>query len=1452
MLIQNIFIKGKLLIGTAFYKCVPLGIGFAALCIAHAVHAVPAQYPLFVANPVTPVMMLNMSNDHQLFFKVYDDYGDLMNQDNLDLPPDGKPDTTYVHGYDYYGYFDSKKCYVYQNNRFEPSEAVDVDGYCSGKWNGNFLNWATMTRMDAVRKILYGGFRFVDDDDETVLERAFLPHDAHSFAKFYGGGDINKLTPYTAASSPKTDRSIGITICNTTESGGDDYSQDVTAPPLMRVVKGNYSLWASNERWQCRWRTSSGNHHQNGNNSADSGIYAYSSNPYSPSAGNGGDFNVRVKVCDPDAVSMEPNCTEYPDGNYKPTGLLQKYGEPDDGGTAKIDFGLLTGSYKKNKSGGVLRKTISNMDSEIRDETDGTFTGVDGIIKTLDTLRIYGYRYDGNGTYHEGSGNDDNCSWGLSSFTDGNCTNWGNPQAEIYLESLRYLIRGEGNLSATGAYTFSNNDRLGIPKASWGNAPVNSDNYCAPLNVIQFNASTTSYDWDQLSGASDIFKGGATLDEWTNKIASANHENLTGTYFIGSDGGSENDELCTAKSIENLSDVRGTCPDAPRLEGSYQLAGLAYYARQNDLMNLQGRQSVRTFGVALAPALPKMTVPVPGSDTKKVTIIPACRNTNVGGNCAIVDFKIASQAYSSTKNEGILYVNWEDSEQGGDYDQDMWGVIKYEVTSANVKVTTHVMAQSTGDAMGFGYVISGTSDSDGFRVHSGVNGYTDGKLCTNNANSRCTCRNDANHAACTIAEARSQTYSLLDGASSAEWLESPLYYAAKWGGYSQAFEDDLINDLGAGYNNDKLIEAIKDRDITDSYYFATDPRELEESLDKAFSEVAATTGSASSVATNSTRLTAGSFVYQAQFNSENWAGTLNAFTFNEDGELQPTASETTDDASMHLSPENRKIITYDNESSTTKNFSWENLNDAQRAALILDSEGADDANAQKRVDWLRGIAAIEDNSAGLRERGEGEDRNILGDIVNSSPSYMGGVDYRYHLLPPGNDGQGGDTYRDHVKDKRDNEIEIIFVGANDGMVHAFNATNGVNALEEVFAYIPSMAFPKLADLTRPGYGRGTLPHQFIVDGPITVGDAFINNDWRSIVVGTLGAGGRGVYGLDVTDPSNPSVLFELDENDLPDMGYVMGKPLIVPLPDGRWAAVFGNGDSSGQNSKLFIVNLEDPDADGTVVIDTVDGTSGLSAPAILTNSIGQGVIAYAGDLDGNLWKFDLVNSTSSLLFEARDAFDVPQPITAAPTLGINSSKDDGVVMVYFGTGKYYDDADKIATATPRHSFYAIADIGSKVSRGNLFQKQLATVTADPFSDSTRKVVQDESLTFPDWSIQDGWYLDFADTVGERVTTKPILIADKLIFPTLVPSNISCEYGGRSWLMEVVAVGDKFVGQKVLENIIPNDFLVLGDLGFGLTPSGGVVVGSGSDATLFNEKADPPPQTMGRQSWRQLR
>ena len=1472
--------------------------------------AIPDQSPLFLKNPVVPIMMLNMSRDHQLFFKVYDDYSDITDPSGGE--PDGIPDRTFNVKYDYYGYFDSGKCYKYNtsNNRFEPSRISDPSNksYCnysggSGEWSGNFLNWASMTRMDAIRKILYGGYRSTDTNTDTVLERAFLPHDAHSFAKFYDGNDIDKLTPFSVPELVSNTTATGITICNTT--AGTGYSQSVTAAPLIRVAKGNYTFWASNERWQCRWDGAT-----NGNNATASGINAYTAAPASTSSnklGSGsaaGEYYVRIQVCkSATGVSPEDNCQQYPSATYanKPTGLLQTYGE-----TSQLNFGLITGTYGKNKSGGVLRKNVGNMLNEIDTTTFGTFKSAPtggGIINTLNLFRLHGYAYSGtddDGSYVIASPGGA-CTYGLSSFTEGACSNWGNPQSEIYYESLRYLA------GATPTAAFSNSNSTtdagyitGLTQASWS-PPLTSSNVCAPLSVLQFNASSNSYDVGS-SGYSNLGATGlgssAALDSATNQVG--NLELVTGTSrFVGmltsaTLGSAPNgNQLCTAKTIDSLSNVSGTCPDSPRLDGGYNIVGLARHARKTGIpiAGLNVTKTVRTYGVALAPALPKVEVPVPNASTgQKVIIQPACRNnsTTPSTNCAIVDFKIVSQrdgvdlsgyptsyGVNGTKGTvGKLYVNWEDSEQGGDYDQDMWGVIDYIVTATKVVVSTQVLAQSTPNSMGFGYVLTGTN-SDGFNVHSGINEFLYGTTCTSGNGNMCTCRpktnNDPdadNFGACnlgTVSAARSKVFNV--ASSSAQFLESPLYYAAKWGGYDQGF---------AIANAANLDEAIKNRDPSDTYYFATDPKDLANKIKDAFNSIANDLGASASVATTSSYISEGSYVYQTKFMSQVWTGVLEAFQFDSNGKLSLAIS--TKDA-MPKNSSTRTLYTYNG--SSLVNLSWTNLTATQKTSLGAVSSSSSSSSssspsiAERRVDWLQGNSTYETTVAGgtLRDRGVGAARNILGDLVNSSPVYVDSYDHRYNVLP----GTAGSTYAAYLKTKKDKKSPRIFVGANDGMLHAFDA----KTLKELFAYIPNAAFPKLAKLTAADYGKSSNPHQYVVDGPIAVGDVYIGGLWKTILVGTLGAGGRGVYALDITD-SAPKILFELTEANYPQLGYVLGAPQIVPMVNDRWAVIFGNGDSSSATSHLFVVDIEAPlNAAYTKVINTGSGI-GLSTVALLTDAYGRATKAYAGDLSGNMWRFDLSASAllltnpsatatqiastwakDRLIFVAKDSANNVQPIFAAPVLGLNEEKNNSM-MVYFGTGKYYDAGDNVATATPRYSMYAVADTGSTttVSKTTLLKKALNS------SGVFDRRVKEAN---PNWTTQNGWYIDFDTVNGERVTTTPILIADKLLFATLIPSASPCDFGGTSWVMEVVAVGNKFVNQHVLDKDVNLEALVLGEFAYATTgksdptdptkpkpepddpckDSTGTLIGSDSRGDLLNQCIDLP-DFYGRQSWRQLR
>lgn len=1435
-------------------------VGMLSLLTTHSVMSVtPSQVPLFLTAPVKPLMMLNMSNDHQLFFKAYDDYSDITDPEGGE--PDGNADITYVHKYDYYGYFDSKKCYTYVNFRFEPAAVADADKYCNGThWSGNFLNWATMTRMDAVRKILYGGLRYVDTPSLTVLERAFLPNDAHSFAKYYNGTDLDKLTPFTNVTTGLSGTAdTGLTICNTTNpENRNTRSQDVTDPPNMLVARGNYSLWASNERWQCRWRDSqmtSGTQGKNNNDPAKTGIYAYSDSPRPEARLGAGTYNVRVKVCDPAFEDNEnENCKAY-GANQKPTGLLQEFGE-----SGSIAFGLFTGSYGKNKSGGVLRKNIGVMTDEIK--ADGTFmvpANGNSIIKTLDLLRIYGYNYNGSGeagAYNSG----DECPWALGSFTDGKCSNWGNPQSEIYLESLRYLA----GLSVTNSFLppSSKTDASRIPGlnvATW-NRPVTGENYCAPLSVIQFNASMSSYDGDALSGATSI--GLADLNGATDYVGA--QEGIHGNYyFVGQTVTSltpqteNNDQLCTAKEINNLSTVRGTCSDAPRLEGSFQIAGLAHHARKTGIpltgVTQLAKQTVRTYGVSLAPAVPKVDIPVPGLDGKQVTILPACRNHTISprANCAIVDFKIIEQNTVTdglqTLNTGSLYVNWEDSEQGGDYDQDMWGVIKYEVSSTHVSVTTQVMAQSSGDSMGFGYVISGTKD-DGFKVHSGINNFIYGSTCTAVDGNRCTCRTDAAHNVCNSPHwgPRTATYEI--GPSAANSLEQPLYYAAKWGGYSEEFVKE------AERAEKPLEEMIKDRDPSDTYFFATNPRNLEKSLRAAFAGVAAEIGTAASAATNSTRLNDGTRFYQAMFNSENWTGTLKALKRNDLGDVVEITGASTDTHFDTASSINigRKVLIKDG--SNFVPFEWANLEDWHKEQLAEVDEGGvvDETLVQDRIDWLRGSRAKEGASGGMRVRAK-----LLGDIVNSNPAFSGNKTNRYNYLP----GAAGTSYKNYVKGR------ALFVGANDGMLHAFD----IDTFAELFAYIPKEVFPKLANLTKPDYGRGANQHQYLVDGPLYVGDAYLGaaadgtgGTWKTILVGSYGAGAKGVYALDVTNPSAPVPLFELGPEDYPDLGYVMGEALITPLKNGKWAAVFGNGYGAS-TSKLFVVDLEAPlDPSRTKIIDTGAGT-GLSGPSLLPNAFSQTEYAYAGDLQGNVWKFDLSSTDpndwkvayDAPLFVAKDGSGLPQPITGSMTLGLNALRNYEV-MVYFGTGKYFEVGDNEASAYPRHSFYAIADGGEPLvysSRNDILHRK--HFTQDTSGRRTifgeRNVVGTVVTSAVNWQEKRGWYIDFNVVNGERIITKPVLIMDRLIFNTVKPSAIACDYGGESWMMELVAVGDKQIAHSVLGDHAntPLGSLVVSDPTILIGAEGGVKFDCNVAGDCTALEVEPWSNYIGRINWRVL-
>jgi type IV pilus assembly protein PilY1 len=1273
--------------------------------------------PPLVADSTTPLVMLGMSNDHQLYYKAFTDWDDLDN-DNI-------PENTYTHSIFYAGYFDSYTCYSYStgSERFEPYSASDSDNYCDGAtWSGNFLNWATMTRMDEIRLVLYGGKRSTDTDSLTVLERAYLPHDAHSFAKFYNGTDLGRLTPFSDTSKVPTgisgDQNSGLTICNTTaNTDGQNLSQNVTSPPLIRVAQGNYTLWAANERWQCRWGT--GN---NGNSSGTTGIYSSSSAPNTSDAAVEaalasaiGDYVARVEVCnasfydEADAREVE-DCKEYPDGNLKPVGLLQQYGEDN-----SINFGLLTGSYAKNKSGGVLRKNVGAMNDEINTLTDGTFVSGAGIIDTLNRFRIARYGYD-DGLYNDASR--DNCEWGLSSFSEGRCSNWGNPLSEILLECYRYFA-GEDAQSDFA----TNNDSNYIPglsvEGSWDD-PISEDNACAKLYVIGFNASTVSYDADQLDDASEgvsSINSSLTSSALTDVVGAG--ESIHGnSYFVGENGVST-DQLCTAKTVTSLGSVEGTCPAAPRLDGSYRIAGIAHHAHTNDIRtDVEGDQLVTTYGVTLSPALPQISIPVPSS-SRVVTLLPACRNLDSGstliGNCGLVDFKIVDSYYEDPNNSGEylgkLYVNWEDSEQGGDYDQDMAGIIEYRITSSQIEITTDVFAESTIYDMGFGYVISGTTD-DGVHFHSGIEGFTfDG--CSN----------------CQVGDgATSQTFNL--GASTASLLEQPLYYAAKWGGFEDDDGDGTPNLQSEWDTKINATDAVGSDGIPDNYIEVINPLLLKQQLGNRLDSILERTSSGTAAAVNAQTGRGSGSIYQAIYTPKTktsgndlvtWTGELRSYFLDDQGRFR---EDTNSDGQMTLSTDRIMEFEYDDVDEATYIRLWEvdadgdatseasgspfemtgtSVKPVWRASeelgaltdlvdqrtystpagtgtgqgryiftsfdrdgdgLILNPEysatnsgtvsggGGDTSHDLVATNFSLTGATAEDyrflglggaapaqidvdnlvnyirgeEITGFRSRTLGSDKYILGDIVNSTPSVVGKPGEQYQYL------YNDDSYEEYVEFYEDRR-NVVYVGANDGMLHAFNAgffdpatltyseTNASGATAhplgaELWSYVPYNLLPHLQWLTSTNY-----PHVYYMDGSIQVHDVNIFtpdsthiNGWGTIIVASMRFGGgdysfdhdgdvntpnlttRSAYVvLDVTDPeSPPTVIAEITDDQL---GFTTAAPTVVKYRqpnassgsyksiganDDGWYLVFGSGPIgsnalsdavSDQEARLYYFDL---------------------------------------------------------------------------------------------------------------------------------------------------------------------------------------------------------------------------------------------------------------------------------------
>ena len=572
---------------------------------------------------------------------------------------------------------------------------------------------------------------------------------------------------------------------------------------------------------------------------------------------------------------------------------------------------------------------------------------------------------------------------------------------------------------------------------------------------------------------------------------------------------------------------------------------------------------------------------------------------------------------------------------------------------------------------------------------------------------------------------------------------------------------------------------------TGTAFLASDQASLTSALQSISSNIVSKLAAAGSVALNSQSVTTSSRVYQGRFSSADWSGQMLSIPINPDGSLG-TAQW---DAGQLLNSQNydtgRAIITQKPSTATGIPFRWPantanptatELDTTQSAALNASpATSAADSNGPARLNYLRGSQANE-GSSGLGFRPRNVSR--LGDLVNSAPVWVG--------APSSNFADAGySAFRTTYL----NRTPMVYVGANDGMLHAFNASSGA----ETLAYVPARIFGALNQLTSPTYS-----HQYYVDGTPSVADVNYASTWHTVLVAGLGAGGKGLYALDITDPSQFSesnaasiALWEFTDSTDSDMGVALSRPTIAKLNNGVYAAIFGNGynnTGTGQ-AALYIVNVQT----GALIkkISTLAGTTaspnGLSTPVVIDRDGNRTVdTVYAGDLQGNLWKFDLSDTNPANwkisygtatapapLFTAKDSYGNPQPITSTPDVGAHPN---GGYLVYFGTGMYLQLSD--ITNTQSQTVYAIWDNGATVSASSLLQQTvLGTTTVSP---NSYRVISTNPIN---WATNKGWYINLP-TSGERVVTDPFLRNGRLIFTSTIPSSQQCTYGGSSWLMEL--------------------------------------------------------------------
>jgi type IV pilus assembly protein PilY1 len=525
-----------------------------------------------------------------------------------------------------------------------------------------------------------------------------------------------------------------------------------------------------------------------------------------------------------------------------------------------------------------------------------------------------------------------------------------------------------------------------------------------------------------------------------------------------------------------------------------------------------------------------------------------------------------------------------------------------------------------------------------------------------------------------------------------------------------------------GFNVDATATTLLQRTADEgggAYFSINNPAGLEAALAADFNVIAARVSAGTAVSVVSSEDRMNNRLYRARYESQTWKGFLEAFNLPYHAGNDPLWESGALLAAR--SPYDRNVFT--SISGTTKTaFTLGNA-----ASLMTSLAAADVSTATNIIKYALGDSV-------LNTRGRSGWK--LGDIVDAAPVAVG--------KPNGFSNQAGYPAFRALHASRP---EVVYVAANDGMLHCFDAGTGV----ESWAYAARNQLPKLKELMDPAYC-----HDYFLNMTPVAYDIYVNGAWKTVVIGGNAQGGSGLFALDVTTPSADTVgvMWDIDLAAL--HGSWNGPALIRDHNRNAHVLAVGTGYAPAVTQTNLLVL--DP-ADGSVLSTFALGSplaanKTTKAVALDRDFDGYDDLLYLGDLSGRIYRVNLTTNP----WTVTTLFSCGQPIQAAPALGVDAL---GRAMLFFGTGEFLTGSDP--SNTSQQTIYGIIDdnSGATLTTANLVN-QSNTFTA---------------LT----AGQRGWYVNLTQQAGERVTRSPALIAGTLYVPSFLPNSNACTGGGQSWL-----------------------------------------------------------------------